>query len=320
MSAFAGWARSFGCGLRMTKQASRTIEEGAVYVGVCVPNGVLGEFRGWDAQRAWARSLEVARQAEALGFESIWIPDHMQNIRQRDDAPTFEAFVHMSALAGATSRVRLVPGVLSAGFRNPALLAKMVATLYVASGGRMEVGIGAGWNEWEWRGYGYGFPSARERLRMLEDALEIVRRMLAPGPATWAGAYWQVDEALCAPKGVQPHIPIVVGGNGQQVTWRLAARYADELNLDGPSLAQVRDWLPIVRQRCEEIGRDPATLRVSAQIWWDGAGPERVERLATISALGLARIHSDIASAVDSDEPLHSFAEDCRAAGIEMAA
>jgi alkanesulfonate monooxygenase SsuD/methylene tetrahydromethanopterin reductase-like flavin-dependent oxidoreductase (luciferase family) len=210
--------------------------------------------------------------------------------------------------------------VLCAGFRNPALLAKMFGTLDVASGGRMEIGIGAGWNEWEWRGYGYGFPPARERLRMLEDALAIASRMLAPGRATWDGAFAHVDDAICEPKGVQARIPIVVGGNGQQVTWRLAARYADELNLDAPSLAQVREWLPIVRQRCEEIGSDPATLRVSAQIWWgDATGPERSERLAELAALGLARIHSDIAGAVDSDEPLAAFADDCRAAGIALA-
>ena len=286
--------------------------------GVCVPNGVLGELAGWDARRAWARGLEVARLAERLGFESVWIPDHVQAVVGDPAAPVFEAFVQMTALAAATSRVRLVPGVVCAGFRNPALLAKMFATLDVASNGRVEIGIGAGWNEAEWRAYGYGFPDAGERLRILEDALEVVARLRGPGPATWQGHRARLEGAFCVPAGVQRRIPVVVGGNGQRVTWRLAARHADELNLDAPTVEQVAAWLPVVRQRCEEIGRDPATLRVSAQVWWERGGPERVETLGRLAELGLARIHSDLPGAPESDEPLHRFAEDCRAAGVTL--
>jgi len=127
--------------------------------GIYVPNGVQGEFRGWDPGRAWERSLEIGRLGEALGFDSLRVPDHLQNVRQHDDSPTFEIFVHLAALARETTRIRLGPGVACAGFRNPALLAKMVATLDVASGGRAELGIGAGWNEWEWRGFGYGISA-----------------------------------------------------------------------------------------------------------------------------------------------------------------
>ena len=242
----------------------------------------------------------------------------MQAVVGDPAAPVFEAFVQMTALAAATSRVRLVPGVVCAGFRNPALLAKMFATLDVASNGRVEIGIGAGWNEAEWRAYGYGFPDAGERLRILEDALEVVARLRGPGPATWQGHRARLGGAFCVPAGVQPRIPVVVGGNGQRVTWRLAARHADELNLDAPTVEQVAAWLPVVRQRCEEIGRDPATLRVSAQVWWERGGPERVETLGRLAELGLARIHSDLPGAPESDEPLHRFAEDCRAAGVTL--
>lgn len=209
---------------------------------------------------------------------------------------------------------------MCARFRNPALLAKMITTLDVASGGRAELGIGAGWNEWEWRGYGYGFPPTRERLELMRETLEVLTQMLEPGRATWHGERVHVEDVVCEPKGVQqPRIPIIVGGNGPNMTWRLAARFADELNLDGPEIDRIADWLPTIRQRCEEIARDPATLPVSAEMWWNGAtGQERVEGLARLAELGLVRTHSNFAEAADSDEPIHSFADDCRAAGVEL--
>ena len=237
-----------------------------------------------------------------------------------DDAPTFEAFALLSAIADRTRRVRLGPGVACAGFRNPALLVKMATSLDVASGGRFDLAIGSGWHEDEWRSYGYGFPSTRERLARLEETLQIASRMLEPGQATWQGERFGVNEVVAEPKGLQqPRIPIIVGGNGQKVTWRLAARFADELNLDGPTISDIRAWLPIIRQRCEEADRDPVTLPVFAKIWWDGdAGPARVERLQQIADLGVVRIHSHLREAADNDEPLISFAEDCRAAGPEL--
>jgi len=213
-------------------------------------------------------------------------------VRGPADGPTFEAFTLLSAIAVETHRIRLGPGVARAAFRNPALLVKMAMTLDVASNGRVDLAMGAGWHEGEWRGYGYGYPSAGERLALLREALEVVSRMLEPGPATWHGERFHVDSVISEPKGAGvSRIPIIVGGNGQKVTWRLAARFADELNLDGPELSEIREWLPIIRQRCEEIDRDPATLALSAEIWWKGsAGEERVDRLEQIADLGLARI------------------------------
>jgi alkanesulfonate monooxygenase SsuD/methylene tetrahydromethanopterin reductase-like flavin-dependent oxidoreductase (luciferase family) len=285
-----------------------------------MPNGVQGEFAGWDPKRAWERSLQIGELGERLGFDAVWVPDHLQNIRRQDDAPTFESFIHLAALAGRTRRVRLGQGVICAGFRNPALLAKMAATLDVASGGRAELAIGAGWNEWEYAGFGYAFPPVRVRLKLMEETLEIVTRALAPGRTTWHGDQVQVDGLILEPKGLHPaRMRIVVGGNGPKVTWRLAARYADELNLDGPEVGDVASWMPRIRQRCEEIGRDPETLLVSALIWWRGVtGQPRVEGLQQLAAVGLACVHSDFSEAVDSDEPIQAFAEDCRAAGVEL--
>ena len=289
--------------------------------GITILSGLVGEYEGWEPARAWSRAVGMAEVAERLGFAFVWVPDHLRVVRGPDEAPTFEAFSLLAAIAGRTERIRIGPGVACAGFRNPALLVKMATTLDVASGGRFELALGAGWHEGEWRSYGYGFPPTRERLAQLADTLEIASRAFRPGRATWAGEHFAVDDMVVEPKGIQqPRIPIIVGGNGQKVTWRLAARFADELNLDGPTVDEIGAWLPIIRQRCEEAGRDPATLPVSAEIWWEGeAGQARVERLERIAQLGLSRIHSHLQEAVDSDEPLISFAEDCRAAGVELA-
>ena len=122
--------------------------------------------------------------------------------------------------------------VVCTGFRNPAVTAKMSSTIDVISGGRFELGIGAGWKEEEWRAYGYGFPTIGERLAALRDHLEVIVRMLEPGRATYHGEYASVNGAINLPKGLQsPRIPIIVGGNGQNVTFRIAVRFADELNL-----------------------------------------------------------------------------------------
>ena len=168
--------------------------------------------------------------------------------------------------------MRLGQIVICNGFRNPALVAKMAATLDTISGGRFELGIGAGWKREEWLAYGYGFPETGERLAMLHDALEVISRMLEPGNqqrATYAGTHASVDGAINLPKPIQSSgMPIMVGGNGPKVTWRLAARYADELNLDGLSPDELREALPVIAARCEEIGRDPAELAVSLHAWW----------------------------------------------------
>src|SRR5687768_15865263 len=184
-------------------------------LGAIVPQGWVGEYDGWDPLDAWRRSTEVARQADRLGFESIWMFDHFQTVPRPTDEITFESFTSLSALAAVTERVRLGHIVLCTAFRNPALTAKMISTLDTISGGRMELGIGAGWKREEWLAYGYEFPPTRERLALLEDSLEIVTRMFGPGRATFDGRYARVRGAINQPKPVQqPRIPIMVGGNG----------------------------------------------------------------------------------------------------------
>jgi len=291
-------------------------------VGIVVPQGWTGEYDGWEPRRAWERTVAVAQQTERLGFESVWLFDHFHTIPRPTDEITFESFTSLSALAMATTRVRIGHLVICTGYRNPALTAKMISTMDVISGGRMELGIGAGWKRDEWIGYGYGFPEDRERLAILREHLEVITRMIGPGHATYDGERAQVRDAINVPKGLQqPRVPIMVGGNGPNVTWRLAAAYADELNLDGMDPERVRDAMPTIRARCEEIGRDPASLTVSNNMWTEHSkieGQRRIDMLVGFREAGLRRIQTLVRAAADSDDALESFAEDCRAAGVEL--
>jgi F420-dependent oxidoreductase-like protein len=293
-------------------------------VGVMAPQGWKREYVGWGPAEAWARTVELARDAERLGFESAWVFDHFHTVPLPTDEMTFESFSTITALATVTSRMRLGHMVVCTGFRNPALTAKLASTIDVICGGRFELGIGAGWKEDEWRAYGYGFPPVAERLAALGDHLEVIRRMLEPGRATFEGAYATVRDAVNEPRGLQqPRIPIVVGGNGRNVTFRYAARFADELNLVYLSPDGVAELLPVIRQRCEEIGRDPATLRVSLYLRDDDVRPvgqARVDALGAFAALGLDRIVCFPSRWDLSLDGQASFAADCRAAGLEMVA
>jgi F420-dependent oxidoreductase-like protein len=291
-------------------------------VGVIVPQGWTGEYDGWDPSDAWARTVEVARRADALGFESIWLFDHFHTTPDPTDELTFESFTSLAALAAQTTRVRLGHIVICTAFRNPALTAKMISTLDTISGGRMELGIGAGWKREEWEAYGYTFPSTRERLARLGDDLEVITRMLAPGRAAFEGPYARVRGAINLPKPLQqPRVPIMVGGNGPNVTWRLATRHADELNLDGLTPDEVREAVPVIRQRCEEIGRDPSTLRLSVHLWWgdlETAG-DRVALLAAYREAGVDRVMGLFRETARDAGALEAVRRDALDAGATLA-
>jgi F420-dependent oxidoreductase-like protein len=301
-------------------------EEKPMKLGVIVPQGWTGEYDGWDPLEAWQRTVAVARDAERLGVESIWLFDHFHTIPRPTDEITFESFTTLSALAALTERVRLGHVVICTAFRNPALTAKMISTMDTISGGRMELGIGAGWKRDEWEAYGYGFPDTAARLARLRDDLGVIEAMLAGDKhqhATFEGEHATVKNARNVPKPIQqPRVPIMVGGNGPNVTWRLAARYADELNVDGMAPDEVAEALPTIRQRCEEIGRDPATLAISVHLWAEHiatSGQARVDRLGAYAQLGVSRAIGLIRATTTDDETLPRFVEDARAAGLELA-
>jgi F420-dependent oxidoreductase-like protein len=294
-------------------------------LGVIVPQGWVGEYDGWDPQDAWRRTTEVARQAERLGFESIWLFDHFHTVPRPTDEITFESFTSLSALAALTDRVRLGHIVICTAFRNPALTAKMISTMDTISGGRMELGIGAGWKRDEWLAYGYGFPETPERLARLSDDLGVITAMLEGDKhshATYEGRHASVSDAINVPKPIQrPRVPIMVGGNGQNVTWRIAARYADELNVDAMPPDDLVAALPVLAARCEEVGRDPATLPVSVHIWAETlkrTGQARTDLLGEYRDAGVRRAMGLVRDSATTDEALESLVEDARAAGVEF--
>ena len=295
-------------------------------IGAIVPQGWVGEYDGWDPTTAWRRTAAVAQQADRLGLESIWLFDHFHTIPRPTDEITFESFTSLSALAAMTTRVRLGHIVICTAFRNPALTAKMISTMDTISDGRMELGIGAGWKRDEWLAYGYGFPETRERLARLGDDLEVISAMLAGDKhehASFKGEYNSVRNAINVPKPIQqPRVPIMVGGNGPNVTWRLAARLADELNVDGLTPKEVREALPTIRARCEEVDRDPATLAISVHIWTETLsipGQRRVDLLGAYGEVGVDRVMGLDTGAATSDEALETLAADARSAGLDLA-
>jgi F420-dependent oxidoreductase-like protein len=293
-------------------------------VGLLVPQGWKGEYDGWDPAEAWTRSVELAGHAEALGFESIWVFDHFHTVPDPTDEITFESFTMLAALAMATERVRIGHMVVCTGFRNPAVTAKMSSTIDVISGGRFELGIGAGWKEDEWRAYGFGFPPIGERMGALGDHLRIIRAMFEPGRSSVDGRFASVDGAINVPRGLQePRIPIIVGGNGRKRTAGYAIKYGDELNFVFIGPDEIAPRMADVKARCEEAGRDPSTLRFSLYSRDEDVkrpGASRVDFIARCREIGLDRLISFPTKTSPTAEAQAAFAEDCVAAGVSLSA
>ncbi len=231
--------------------------------GAFVPQGWKLEYTGWTASDAWARTKELARSAESLGYDHIWVYDHVETVPRREATHCFEAFTTLAALAQHTSRVQLGQMVTCLGYRNVGLLAKEAACLDVFSDGRLILGIGAGWYEREYEAYGYAYPPARDRLRLLREACEVIPRLWSEETVTYDGEHLTFDEAFCDPKplprpgGALP--PLWIGGGGEQVTLRIEARHADATNWQVGLEGFVRKS-GLLAQYCEDIGRDPDSI------------------------------------------------------------
>jgi F420-dependent oxidoreductase-like protein len=227
--------------------------------GAFVPQGWKLEYAGLDAASAWARSVALARRAEEVGYDHLWVYDHMETVPRRKPTHVFEAFTMLAALAPQVPRVQLGQLVTCALYRNVGLLAKEAACVDVYSGGRLIFGLGAGWYEREFQAYGWPFPSPRERLAILDETLTAVRRLWTEETVTFAGRHVQLDGAFSDPKPLQQLPAIWVGGGGEQVTLRIAARHADATNWQVGCDDFVRKS-QLLDRYCEEIGRDPATI------------------------------------------------------------
>jgi alkanesulfonate monooxygenase SsuD/methylene tetrahydromethanopterin reductase-like flavin-dependent oxidoreductase (luciferase family) len=234
---------------------------------------------------------------------------------------TLESFSQLSAIAMVTQRVRLGHMVICTSFRNPALTAKLASTIDVISGGRFEIGIGAGWKEDEWIAYGYGFPPIGERISIFEEHLEVISRMIAPGHASYQGERVHVIDAINEPRGIQPRIPLIVGGNGPKRTAGLAVKFADELNFVFRQPEWVTARMGEVRTMCEAAGRDPDTLRFSVYTLdedYTDAGQARVDRIGAWAETGVDRIICFPTKFAPSLEAQAAFAEDVEAAGVAL--
>jgi F420-dependent oxidoreductase-like protein len=224
--------------------------------GLVVPQGWRLDLAGIEPAAQWRTMLEVARAAEAGPFESVWVYDHFHTVPVPTREATHEAWSLMAALAASTSRVRLGQMCTCVSYRNPAYLAKVASTVDIVSGGRLEVGIGAGWYEPEWRAYGYGFPPAGERIARLDEGVQIIRQLWATGAATFHGQHFQVDGAICQPRPLQAGgISLWIAGGGERKTLRIAARYASYTNFDG-SPEGFRRKSGILAAHCADLGRD----------------------------------------------------------------
>ncbi len=235
----------------------------AMKFGLFVPQGWRMDLVGIsEPVEAYETMTRVALEAEAQGYDSVWLFDHFHTVPIPTQEVTFECWTSTAALARDTKRVRIGQMVTCNGYRNPALLAKMASTVDVLSHGRLDFGIGAGWHEQEFQAYGYAYPDGPTRLRQLRDAVQIILKMWTDNEAVFEGKYHQVHGAINQPKGVQkPHIPLLIGGGGEQVTLKLVAQYGDACNVGHLEPEGLARKFSIIKKHCDEVGRDYNAIR-----------------------------------------------------------
>ena len=209
----------------------------------------------------WEQWVSLAHACEEHGIEALFRSDHYNGLMGDETRDATDAWAVISALAAVTSRLRLGTLVSPVTFRHPAVLAKMAATADQVSGGRVELGMGAGWNEREHAAYGFAFPDTATRFELLSEQVEIARRLLSTEETvTFTGAHYQLDGVRPLPRPVQSPLPIVMGGQAGPKAAALAASFADEYNSIGAGPDDLPDRLARLDRACEEVGRDPATL------------------------------------------------------------
>jgi F420-dependent oxidoreductase-like protein len=229
-------------------------QTGAVHFGVALPQFGAG----------WAQAREVAHAADEAGLDSVWVVDHLIGIPIEQD-PVLEAWTEIAAVGALTRRVRIGQLVLCVSFRHPPLLAKMAATLDAVTGGRLILGLGAGWHPGEYAQYGYAMPPIGTRLAQLDEACTILRRLWTEERTTFVGRHYRVEEAVLAPKPVQPRLPLLLGGGGERVMLRLVARHADVWNNLGAYHGEVAHKREVLHAHCRAEGRDPGEILVTQQ-------------------------------------------------------
>ena len=277
-----------------------------VQIGTFVPQGWRLDLRavaGGAAQ--WATLKGTALALERLGYDSLWLYDHFHTVPRTEIQPTFECWTTMAALAEATRTIRLGQLVTCAQYRNPGYLAKISACVDVISGGRVDVGLGAGWKGDEFAAYGYDFGTVRGRLDRMADTARILKAMWTEERATVVGKHLSVTDAVNEPKPLQkPHPPLWIGAAGERVALRMVAELADGWNYNrGP--AGFEQKLAVLHRHCHDVGRDPRTLRISVERtcailatdaerqafidrYWPSVQPERINAFLDEACVGTA--------------------------------
>ena len=223
------------------------------------------EFGEKNTSPLFNRVRDVVLECERLGYHSVWLDDHLMFGKR----PILECWTTLATLSSLTTRIRLGTMVLCSSFRNPALLAKMTATLDVISGGRLEFGIGAGVQKEEHIAYGIRFPEARIRIERMKEAVEIIKKMWTEKKASYKVKHYEISEAICEPKPLQkPHPPITIGGGGEKLTLKVTAQYADRYDFGYlPSLKLYKHKLEVLENYCRAVGRNPQEIEKSC---WPG--------------------------------------------------
>ena len=234
----------------------------AIRLGLQIPNFSYGT----GVEQLFPTVIAQAQEAEAAGFDSVFVMDHFYQLPMLGDPdqPMLEAYTALGALATATERVQLGTLVTGNTYRNPTLLAKIITTLDVISQGRAILGIGTGWFELEHDQLGYDFGTFTDRFNRLDEALKIILPMIKGERPTFSGAYYRATEALANPR-FREHIPLMIGGSGEKKTIPLAARHFDHFNVIA-GFDELPRKIAVVREQCEKVDRDPATLETSMLI------------------------------------------------------
>jgi F420-dependent oxidoreductase-like protein len=246
----------------------------------------------------WEQWVALAEACERSGIEAMFRSDHYLSVEGEHSRGSLDAWATLSALAAITSTLRLGTLVSPTSFRHPSVLAKMVVTADHVSGGRVELGLGAGWLEAEHRAYGFPFEPTKTRMDVLAEQLEIVHRQWKPGPFSFHGEHYRIEDLDALPKPVQqPHPPLIIGGSGGPRSLALAARFADEYNTPFASPERCRELRSRLDDACEKQGREPLPLSVMTR--YEGPG-KAGELLRELGEAGVERVmlqhleHADI--------------------------
>lgn len=258
---------------------------------------------------SWQEMLPVAQEVDTLGFDTLWVFDHFIPIFSDPTGPCLEGWSLLSALAMATKKARLGTMVTGNTYRHPAVLANMATTVDIISGGRLILGMGAGWFELEHRAYGLPLPRIDERLARLEEAVQVIKQLWTSERTTFQGKYYQLQDAYFQPKAAQqPHPPLLIGATGEKVALGIVARHAEMWNTFG-SPEECRHKVAVLTDHCRRAGRDPATIEKSVLAMTSLADQGIRKQVEDYIAAGITHVVFSVGAPYDR-QALQRFAQE----------